>query len=432
MQRFRAGFATAQLSITHPIELAGYGDERIATETHDSLGVTALVLSDGATTVGIASLDVFLVSRETRAAISDRLGERGVPLDSLTVAATHTHSGPHLPNRTIELKPSHRDKDVDQAFLREVERTTADALETAHANLEPASLQFGRAETTAASENRRRVGPMSDEPRVPAGEIDPEVHVLRVATDSGAELVVYNFACHPVCLTASEARVSADWPGVVADRIDAEIGAETLFLNGATGDINPLDWSIDRDSDAMYEFMTETGETIADAVLAGYQDARTASPADCAPITVDQREVRFDVKAVPDTESLVERRETLRSERDAADGNRESQRLERDLSYVEELLALADWGCSRFPVTLQHVSVGPVGLLGVPAEVFVGHGLDLKAAASEPLMPVGYANGYIGYIPTLADLERVGYEVRTSVIAPESIVEFRRICREMV
>lgn len=42
------------------------------------------------------------------------------------------------------------------------------------------------------------------------------------------------------------------------------------------------------------------------------------------------------------------------------------------------------------------------------------------------MLPVGYANVYVGYLPTLADLDNVGYEVRMSEVSPEAILAFRK------
>lgn len=48
------------------------------------------------------------------------------------------------------------------------------------------------------------------------------------------------------------------------------------------------------------------------------------------------------------------------------------------------------------------------------------------------LFLVRYANGYVGYVPPLSNLEKAGYEVRAMKLTPEEIVEFQRASLEFV
>ena len=50
-------------------------------------------------------------------------------------------------------------------------------------------------------------------------------------------------------------------------------------------------------------------------------------------------------------------------------------------------------------VPIQALAVGPLRLLALPGEVFCGIGIKL-ARKLAPFVPVGYANGCVGYIPT--------------------------------
>jgi hypothetical protein len=50
-------------------------------------------------------------------------------------------------------------------------------------------------------------------------------------------------------------------------------------------------------------------------------------------------------------------------------------------------------------VPVQAMAIGPVRLAGLPGEVFTDFGPALRRGR-DPLLPIGFANGDVGYIPT--------------------------------
>jgi hypothetical protein len=66
-------------------------------------------------------------------------------------------------------------------------------------------------------------------------------------------------------------------------------------------------------------------------------------------------------------------------------------------------------------VEVQAVQVGPAVFLANPAELFCEYGLQMRKGSRFPLtMPVAYANGAVGYVPTEEALgpRGGGYETR--------------------
>lgn len=434
----RAGSATWEITPDEPVAMSGYGNrDGLSTGVHDPLEATALVLDDGATTIGIVSADLLNVSRELTRRVRRTLEERGLDLDELLLAATHTHAGPYVPARALDVSPALRvDTDVSPAVDR-IERGICDAVARAADRSEPAGVRVGRAREADVPINRRAAGGVGGNVRMPTGPIDPDVTALLVETTSGDQTVVYNFACHPVCTTGDETLLSADWPGYARRRIERDRGdATVLFLNGAAGDINPRGMDPERSGDAIYEFMERTGAAVGDAVLRALNDAESAAPIRRAPIRVDGADVRFPVKSTPPAETIRERIESLDVQLDRLDRNGDAagrERIELDRRYARTLLAIAEWDATSLPSRIPYLEIGPVGILGMPGEVFARHGLDLKERArATTLLPVGYANDYAGYLPPLAELERVGYEVRTAKLSPEAVVEFRDAARALV
>lgn len=438
--RLRAGAATEDVTPDEPVALSGYGArEGRSTGVNDPLSATALVLDDGAVTVALASVDLLNVSRELTHRIRRSLADDGLELDELLLAATHTHAGPYVPARALDVSPV-LDRDVDvSGTVAEIERGIAGSIARAHERREPARIRVGHAREEDVQVNRRAAGGVTGNVRVPHGPVDPEVTALLVETGSGERAVVYNFACHPVCTTPDETLVSADWPGYARRRIQSEIGdVRVLFVNGAAGDVNPEGSSEPRTGDEVYEYMEDVGTRVGDAVLRAVADAE-ASPGPAlqrASVRVDAADLDVPVKRTPPVEAIRERIDALEDELERLDPDEEEAgyaATEADLRYARELLAVAEWDARRLPSRLPYVEVGDLGVLGMPGEVHAEHGLRLKARARvSTLVTAGYVNDYIGYVPTLGDLEHGGYEVRTMKIDPDAIVEVREAASGLV
>ncbi|WP_255171505.1 neutral/alkaline non-lysosomal ceramidase N-terminal domain-containing protein [Natrononativus amylolyticus] len=431
--RLRAGSASTDITPEEPVVMSGYGArEGRSTGVHDPLFAAALVLDDGTSTVGVASVDVLNVSREFTNRVRTALASAGVDLDSIVVAATHTHAGPYLPARALDVSPPLRaTADVSETVSR-IEEAVVETFRRAHAALEPAAVHTATDSEGAVQENRRAAGGVGGNVRVPHGPVDPNVTAVLVETVSGAETVLYNFACHPVCATARETHLSADWPGVARERVrEVRPGATVLFLNGAAGDVNPAGLRPGRSRAEAYEAMERVGGRVGDAVVRALEGAEPAADgASRAPIFVDEAELRLPVKRTPPVETLEARIDDLddRIERLEADGETVgAEKLAWDRQYATELLAIARWDATCLPNRLPYFEIGTIGVLGMPGEVHTAHGLRFKSAArAESLLLAGYANDYVGYLPPLADLENVGYEVRTAKLSPEAVLEFRR------
>ncbi|WP_254810872.1 neutral/alkaline non-lysosomal ceramidase N-terminal domain-containing protein [Natronosalvus amylolyticus] len=431
--RISACSVTTDITPSSPVPMSGYGARSgLSTGVNDPLSATALVLDDGASTIAIVSIDVLNVSRELTRAVRRSLEGNGLHLDELLLAATHTHAGPYVPSRALDASPVLRTEIDVSAYLTELQASLVDAITEAYEELETASVRIGHAHEENVQVNRRAEGGVGGNVRVPDGPIDPDVTALLVETGPGDRTLVYSFACHPVCTTGEETLLSADWPGYARKRIEDEHpDLEVLYLNGAAGDINPRDAGTSRSGAEVYEYMEHVGSQVGDAALRALADAESGptQQIERSPIRIDSATVTFPVKATPPVDVLQKRIESLEStlQRLEADGDETGYaKVNWDKRYAEELLAIAEWDATCLPNRLPYVTIGDLGILGMPGEVLVRHGLELQDRADvTTLIPAGYVNDYVGYLPTLADLENIGYEVRTMKLAPEAIVEFR-------
>ncbi|WP_137287653.1 neutral/alkaline non-lysosomal ceramidase N-terminal domain-containing protein [Halorussus salinisoli] len=428
MSELRAGRGIRDITPESPIQLSGYGPgtlERVSTGVHSPLRSTALVLDDGRTRVAVVSVDLLNVSRELTASVRERVAD---VVDHVFLAATHTHAAPYVSGQFLEVNPLLSfDADVDE-YLTVIESAITKSIREASDGLRPAELRVGRVSNEDVLVNRRDA----------AGSIDPALVALRVTTADGDETLIVNFACHPVCTTARETLISSDWPGEVADRVQAETGAEVLILNGATGDVNPEGSAEPRTGEAVYEYMAEVGERIADTVLSARAEATGNDPLTVDSLAVDRETVDLPIQSLPPRENLEERYDELTAEIERHGGDEDAAfhelqheddplgELLMDRWYVEEKLRLHDWGLTTYDAPISRLEIDTVDVLSFPGEVFARHGLDFRErATSEPLIVAGFVDDYVGYFPTVDAFDAGGYEVRTCKFSPEAIRRLR-------
>src|SRR5690606_15489478 len=93
----QAGAARTSLTPYWGVELTGWGYylERTWQTVHDPLFATALVIDNGATSIGIVSLDLMVIGSEFTADVRRMAAEAtGLPAEHILVCCTHTHNAP--------------------------------------------------------------------------------------------------------------------------------------------------------------------------------------------------------------------------------------------------------------------------------------------------------------------------------------------------
>jgi hypothetical protein len=426
------------------VPLIGYGDpmDRTATGIHDPLFAKAVVVSDGGSTVGIISADVLGIPRKISHYVRSAVSAEGIRLDDVVVTGTHTHAGPYIPR---SLAGYSIERDVSD-IVDGLRRAFVDVLSAAVEDVEPAVLRVGSAANRTAAVNRRERGGVNGGVRLPRGEIDPEVLTVEFERESGPNVVVFNYACHPVCTTPAETLVSADWPGYVHDRLRDEEGVLPLFVNGPAGDINPRGrYDAERAGSEVYAYMEEIGNDVAETVLEALSDGRDAPGLADISVSSTRETVDLPLKRPPEREIIVDRLEELDRELDRLSDeyagfdihyNRTNSLYgvrKSDRRYASTLLELCDYPIDHLKASVHYVEFGELGIVAFPGEAFVQYGLDLKRQASaDTLLVAGYANEYAGYIPTLSELDNGGYEINVCLLAPEGIQRLQEASERLV
>ncbi len=229
----------ARVEITPPVghPMGGYAARQgPSTGVHDPLYATVLMLKSGGLTVAIVSCDLRSFPSER---IVNTARERKLA-DHVLISVTHNHSGPMT--WEDQTWPSR-----EHSWFVETEQKILGAIEDASKKMFTARIAAGSGEIYLGH-NRRKIGAdgkasmfWRNAEKLPTNPIDPTVGVIRVDDDSGKpRAIIVNYACHAVVLGPDNRRISADYPGYLARKIERELpGALCLFTQGGAGDINP-------------------------------------------------------------------------------------------------------------------------------------------------------------------------------------------------
>jgi hypothetical protein len=416
-----AGVAQREISPSQPMYLTGYPKfERIATGVHDPLLASALYLSDGVTSLLFVAVDILMLSHETvQRCRADIHNATGIQAGNILISASHTHSGPV----TVDLLAFRHDSTVppaDPAYMDFVCKQIRDAAENARRFAVPARAAFTHALAVGVGGNRH----------TPDGPHDPQAGIFyleEIATRRPlAVSIVYSM--HPTVLHEDSKLVSADFPGYTRQFLAERLpGAQILYHNGPCGNLSPR-----------YHV---TAQTFAEAERLGnrlgeciYQAIRSLLPSAFAEeLTLAALQGWIDLpwRTFP---SVTEARDLLQQARTKYEHLKTScaprpqvRTAEVNLFGAEERAFLVEaqqhgevmaLQARYTPTEVQVLRVGETYFVGLPSELFVEYGLEIKRRAPGRAFVISLANGELqGYIITPG---AEGYEAAFSLFTPEA------------
>jgi hypothetical protein len=419
----RAGASVSDVTPTEfPVNMPGGFSANAATSAHDPLFSRALVLEKDASALALVVVDNLGLAPDTVERAKKSASQRcGIAPERMLVASTHTHTGPAS-------GANERSSAAQVRYRDQLAEGIASSIVNAHALLRPA--RAGSASHPLPEEvfNRRwflKPGKMPPNPfgsfdRVktnpgtspevldhPAGPTDPDVGILSVQDDKRAPLAVFaNYALHYVG-GSPKGQISADYFGEFARLLPSRLRAPENFVgmmsNGASGDINNIPFLLTRPPREPFEQIRIVAQKAADAAWQAYRKI-PAHSADVR-LAMQEREVTLLYRKPGDPEVETARRiAALKDPAEIAALPSLAQNYARNtLSALERPESLT--------VKVQALRIGDLAICGLPFEVFVEIGLELKKRSPFPhTMVVGLANGRHGYLPTAGHHELGGYE----------------------
>jgi hypothetical protein len=288
-----------------------------------------------------------------------------------------------------------------------VEKVVA-AVADAGRSLSPAELRFALGEAHIGVNRREPDSNGNIQLGVnPGGPVDPSLAALQLLDPRGAvRATLVNFACHPAVLSPKNRQISAEWPGVMRREVEAATGGLCLFLQGATGDVNPRhEWG-DQDLAAMERLGKEVGRVALESL-----ESR-AVPLAAAPLASVREEVALPVIERPDQSYRDTAAKMMRLPRFAID-----LLLRHAYPWRPRLRPGAD-GRPEFPMEVQVLRIGDLAVVAHGAETFTEIGEAIKRESPAPrTLFAGYSNGCVGYLPTAEAHSEGGYEVELAPLA---------------
>lgn len=419
----------AKRKVTPPVWVpyltsSGNGTNAPFAGVHDDLYARAVVYDNGRAAAAVLAVDslgydnaILGPQRNFTRELRERVAAKtGLEPEAVMLAASHTHSAPE----TIGLTPFREAPRAADWLERHLDDLVATVVEAWNAR-RPVQLRCGKTRVADFARYRRivlksgglnRHGPLpADADVAQPWKVDDELTVVYAETvDGKPHSALVNFTAHPVVAMLLP-DVSADYPGAAMSNLETSLaGAVCLFTQGACGNVNSPVVS------GTFDDVAAAGKRLSDAAFEEIDALKKQPPLEIDAIAVRSQVCRLDARTCP---TVDEARKQAQEQPTPLNQRmlRLSQKL-RDDPLDAEVLAMR---------------VGPIAWVGLPGEPFVETGFALKDTGAT--FVVGYANGYLGYLPIRRAYGEGGYESNAgpwSRVAPGSAERLEEIGRTLL
>lgn len=405
-----------KIKITPPvgIRLGGFA-HRMASpsvQVHDDLYARLLKLSDpSGNAVILVQLDLLGIYyndvEKIRSVVS---GTMGVKEDHVLVTTTHTHSSPEtiIPMWPHTFPYSSDEKKLYDKWFSNLLISLKSGSEVINNTEFKTSVGFNMVKLNDGICVNRLTGNFEE----------PELSLLSLTINGKPSVVIVNYPCHPACNV--DLGVSADYPGSVHNSL-VKSGIEPVFITGFAGDVTPKI----RGS----ECIEKLGGFLLSNILGLLNHIKHIEPY----LSLDKVFFNLPARTVPSVNAARERFLNLLSEAKVRGllerkpmyelwsglnklwlGKTTGRQLLIDLLYADEEYSIAELNEESIRLEVSMLNIGGLSILMIPGEPFLETLNKIRGnlRKANTLIGVGYANGYVGYIPTKEAFRVGAYEAR--------------------
>jgi neutral ceramidase len=430
-----AGWGSAEITPVPPCPMGGYAARSAPAESIlDPLYAQALVFGSaetGTASLGVVICDLLEIPGDLLQLVRQRAAAL-FPGLTLWLGATHTHSGPALPQRLAAAGASTVTPEMPAApLIEQITTGVLAALRSAVATLRPVRLAWASGQTQGIVTNRDHPGsgedtaldllclsaetpaalPASGEQEEPADGIAEEEQRPPFAA------IVGSFPCHPTVLSAANLALSADLPGAFRRHLRRLLSSEcwVMLATGAAGDMSTRHTRRGQDTaelERLGSLLAHQAERL----------VRSARPLAAGAPRVRRTTLELPLKEPPAPELLATYEQQLQeglAQALHADQHAQARTLETALQGIRALrsMRLSPELIER-QVELAVARLGELTLVAVPGELYNRLGVAIRQASGQPVLLFGYTNGYAGYLPVREAYGAIDYEVLVSPFAP--------------
>lgn len=382
---FRASVVKVDITPSEPKWLLGYAP-RQSTGVHDRIYHRIVAMDDGRMQFYLVSTDLCLFSPTVYDEFAQALKkETGIEPVQVWWTVTHTHSAPEVgpPGIYEVLLKGRSDHAVDTEYTQQIKTSLIQGIKEARGKLSPARLAIG-AGVAFANINRRAkdVDGKISLGLNPEGPVDRQLGILRLERPDGSPMaLIANYAMHGTVLSGKFLEISGDAQGTVAAYIEEKLGAPMLYVNGAAGNIAPI-YSVYPDPKSGH--LSQFNVLLGDRILSANRN-----------IGAGLSEVTLWAG-----EKIIE------------------TRRKAGLGWPDSMPGYQKTSLSGVPLVrlpLRFLKINDTAIWAAPVEMFCDIAMNVRNHSPfEQTFYFGYANGWLGYLPTKYAFSEGGYEPNTS------------------
>lgn len=423
-KNLRAGTSIIDISPELGVELAGYPHyPRYNTGIHDPLYASCIYLNDGITKLAVVCMDLVMFSNKYADTVCNKIASKtDIPAKNIMITCSHTHSGPWA-SGMLDLEALRDGSKPDEKYIEELENKLVKLFIEAHNNNFNAKIGIEKGycgKESGVGGNRRD----------PNGLADPEVWVIGVQDEeSNWKACLVKYSLHPTVIHEGSTLVTADYPAYIRQKLsETKPGMTFLFAQGTSGNQSTRYFRSGQTFDEAKRIGTAIGSE-ADRVLSSMKLSSDIE------LFVKSTEIDVEIRALPsrkEAEAHVIQAKKKYEELKAVD----APYIEIQNAYLELLGAEDTLGyvihkeCGRkleliedeLPAEVQVIGIGDTRIVGLPGEIFVEFGLEIKDRSKyKNTFVIELANGCLpGYACTKEAYDVGGYEPGASILTAQA------------